>query len=85
MPPFLAFFSDDEGRLFVMTYEKGENPGEYICDIFNPDGVCVGRKSLKVFHGESGLHATMKNGRFYCLHEKSNGYKELIVYRVEWK
>lgn len=85
MPPFLAFFSDNEGRLFVMTYEKGENPGEYICDIFNPDGVCVGRKSLKVFHGESGLHATMKNGRFYCLHEKSNGYKELIVYRVEWK
>jgi hypothetical protein len=85
MPPFLAFFSDDEGRLFVMTYEKGENPGEYLFDIFNPDGICVGRKSLEVFHDESGLHATMKNGHFYCLHEKSNGYKELIVYRVKWK
>lgn len=85
MPPFLAFFSDDEGRLFVITYEKGDNPGEYICDIFNPDGICVGRKSLRVFHDESGLYATMKNGRFYCLHEKSNGYKELIVYRVKWK
>jgi hypothetical protein len=85
MPPFLGFFSDDEGRLFVMTYEKGENPGEYVCDIFNPDGICIGRKSMRVFHDDSGLHATMKNGRFYCLQEKSNGYKELIVYRVKWK
>jgi hypothetical protein len=27
MPPFHAIFSDDKGRLFVMTYEEGENPG----------------------------------------------------------
>jgi hypothetical protein len=85
MPPLLSFFSDDEGRLFVMTYEEGENPGEYIYDIFNPDGVCVGIKSLKVFHDESGLYATMKNGRFYCINEKENGYKELKAYSVRWE
>lgn len=85
MPPLLSFFSDDEGRLFVMTYEEGENPGEYIYDIFNPGGVCVGRKSLKVFHDESGLYATMKNGRFYCLNEKESGYRELNVYTVRWE
>ena len=85
MPPLLSFFSDEEGRLFVMTYEEGENPGEYIYDIFNPGGVCVGRKSLKVFHDESGLYATMKNGRFYCLNEKESGYRELNVYTVRWE
>lgn len=85
MPAYDSFFSDDDGRLFVMTYEKGPNPGEYKYDIFNPEGAFIGRKSLKVLHDESGLHAKMKNGRFYCLNEKESGYKELIVYKVMWE
>ena len=52
---------------------------------FNPEGVFIGRKSLKVFHDESGLYAKMKNDRFYCLNEKDNGYKELKVYKVNWE
>ncbi|UCE40521.1 MAG: 6-bladed beta-propeller [Candidatus Aminicenantes bacterium] len=85
MPPFHALFSDDEERLFVMTYEVGENPGEFMYDIFNPDGVCIGRKSLKIFHDESGLYAKMQNGRFYCINEKDSGYKELIVSKIVWE
>lgn len=85
MPPFHSLFTDDEGRLFVMTYEKGENPGEFIYDIFNPDGVCIGRKSLKILHDESGVYAKMKNGQFYCLNEKDSGYKELVVSKIVWE
>ncbi len=85
MPPFHSFFTDDEGRLFVMTYEEGENLGEFMCDIFNPEGICFGRKSLKILHDESGLYAKMKNGRFYCLTEKDSGYKELTVSKVIWE
>lgn len=85
MPPFHAFFVDDEGRLYVMTYEAGENPGEFMYDIFNPDGVCIGRKSLKILHDESGVYAKMKDGRFYCLNEKESGYKELVVSKVVWE
>ena len=85
MPPFHSFFADDEGRLFVMTYEKGENPGEFIYDIFDPDGICTGRKSLRILHDESGIQAKMKNGRFYCLNEKESGYKELVVSKVIWE
>jgi outer membrane protein assembly factor BamB len=85
MPPFHSFLADDEGRLFVMTYEKGDNPGEFIFDIFNPDGVCTGRKSLKILHDESGIYAKMKNGRFYCLDEKDSGYKELVVSKIIWE
>lgn len=85
MPPFHAFFSDDKRRLFVMTYEKGKNPGEFLYDIFNPDGVCIGRKSLKIHHDESGVYANMKNGRFYCINEKESGYKELVVSKVFWE
>ena len=85
MPPFHSFFSDDAGRLFVMTYEVGENPGEFMYDIFNPEGACIGRKSLKVHHDEGGVYAKMKNGRFYCLNEKDSGYKELVVSKVVWE
>jgi len=85
MPPFHSFFADDKGRLFVMTYEKGENPGEILFDIFNPGGICIGRKGLKILHDESGVYAKMKNGRFYCLDEKESGYKELIVAKVIWE
>ncbi|MDH4198163.1 MAG: hypothetical protein OEW05_12180, partial [Candidatus Aminicenantes bacterium] len=31
--PFHALFLDEEGRLFVMTYEPGENPGDFVYDI----------------------------------------------------
>ena len=85
MPPFHSFFVDDEGRLFVMTYEEGENPGEFMYDIFNPEGVCIGRKSLKIFHDERGVYAKMKKGRFYCLDEKDSGYKELTVSKIVWE
>lgn len=85
MPAFHAFFTDDEGRLFVMTYERGENPGEYIYDIFNPEGLFIGRKSLKIYNDENFLYAKIKDGRLYCINEKESGYKELVVYKMRWE
>ncbi len=85
MPPFHGFFNDEKGRLLVMTYEAGENPEEYMYDIFNPDGVCIGRKSLNIGHDVESLYAKMRDGRLYCLHEKESGYKELVISKVIWK
>lgn len=88
-PPFNSFFIDDENRLYVMTYEKGEGEGEYIHDIFNSDGVFIGRKSIGIFGilGRSLNHrwATVKNRRFYRLINKESGYMELVVYKINWK
>jgi hypothetical protein len=85
MPAFHSFFVDDEGRLFVMTYEKGKNAGEYIYDIFNDDGVFIGRKSLKIHHDPNGLYAKMKKGHLYCINEKESGYKKLVAYKMKWE
>ena len=84
-PPYQSFFTDDKGRLFVMTYEEGENPGEFMFDIFNPDGVFIGRKSLNVWIWQSLVKAKIKNNLFYCVQEKESGYKKLVVYRMEWE
>lgn len=84
-PPFRFLFTDDEGRLYVMTRERGPNPGEFMYDIFSAEGVFIGRTNL----GNSGpsypKNAIASNGRMYSLNEKENGYKELVVYRMKWE
>jgi len=86
--PFYSFFADDEGRLFVMTFEEGENPGEYIFDIFNSDGIFITRKSLKyplgLYARLPELHVKAKMNHLYCVKKKDSGYKELVVYKMTW-
>jgi hypothetical protein len=84
--PFHSFFLDDEGRLFVMTYEPGKNPGEYTFDIFNKDGVFIARTSLNAYHwGFGSMNAKARGDRLYVVSEKESGYKELVVYKMDWE
>lgn len=89
MPPFNSFFIDEDERLYVMTYEKGEKKEEYIHDIFNSDGVFIGKVSIERYgnlhHSLYPLRAIAKNNRLYCLREKDSGYKELVVYKMNWE
>ena len=85
-PPYRAFFSDDAGRLFVMTYEKGAVPGEYIFDIFNSRGVFIGRKSHRGFYCAGGrTWVNVINENLYGIVEKESGYKALVVYKIAWE
>jgi hypothetical protein len=92
-PPFQHLFCDDEGRLYVMTYEAGERPGEYIFDIFTPDGIFFARAGFEAYlsadpfapGSPTDSWIISKKGRLYAIHEKPNGYKELVVYRMAWK
>jgi hypothetical protein len=84
--PFHAFIPDEEGRLFVMTYEPGERPGRFIYDVFNKDGVLIARMSLAAVHGDGGyLLARFRGGRLYAVEEKESGFKRLNVYRLTWR
>ncbi len=91
MPPFQYLFADDVGRLFIMTYEKGEEPREYIYDMFNPAGVFFSKMRLdnyghlEYFGGEGPLDVRAKADRLYCIREKESGYKELVVYKMRWE
>jgi hypothetical protein len=89
MPPFNSFFIDEAGRLFVMTYERGEQASGFIHDVFDADGIFITRIRLGPYgilgRALNRLRATAANGRFYRLYFKENGYPELIVYRMVWK
>jgi hypothetical protein len=83
--PMGNFFLDDDGRIFVKTFEKGENPGEYIFDIFNPHGVFIGRKSMNILTlGDAYVCAKSRRERLYCFQEKPDGFHEFNVYRMNW-
>lgn len=89
LPPFQFFFADDGGNLFVMTYEKGSSPRKYIYDIFNENGIFIARTQLENISidefSEVPLNVKARSGRLYCLREKEDGYKELVVYRMKWE
>jgi hypothetical protein len=90
MPPFNSFMIDDSNRLYVMTYEKGGGNDEYLHDVYDSDGVLIGRTSMKL-HGVLGRGlnhrwAVAKNGCYYCLkYDEESGYPRLIVYQLIWK
>ncbi|MFQ6052209.1 MAG: 6-bladed beta-propeller [Candidatus Hydrothermarchaeota archaeon] len=85
LPPFHYFLTDDEGRIFVQTYEAGENKGEYMFDIFNSNGVFIANKSLNDFSRPNGLNGRFKNSHFYCVYEKEGGFHKIVSYKVIWK
>jgi hypothetical protein len=92
-PPFQFFFLDEKGRLYVMTYERGKSPNSFMYDIFNPDGLFIGRIELDNYGSLATspiinplpLEVVSKNNRLYCLREKENSYKELVVYKMRWE
>jgi hypothetical protein len=93
-PPFRYLFTDDKGRLFVMTYEKGDNEREYMYDIFNADGAFIGRMSLgniQVIYIENERYhdepkkVLVKGDLLYCIQEKDSGFIELVVYKMMWE
>jgi hypothetical protein len=84
--PFHAFFPDEQGRLFVMTYEPGASRGEFIYDVFNKDGALITRASLDALHlGNGQLLARVRGDRLYAVQEKPSGFKQLTVYRMRWR
>ncbi len=89
-PPFQAFFADDQDRLFVEGFEKDPSSGDDSCDVFSPDGVRILRTSLgrhellrQIFE-KPPFDIVIKKGRCYCLREKEDGFKEVVVYSMRW-
>ena len=84
-PPIQNLVAGDDGLLLVSTFEEGENPEEFMFDIFNEEGVFIGRKSLNIWIWEVHLWAKIQANRFYCLKEKDSGFREVVVYKMIWQ
>jgi hypothetical protein len=87
LPPIHTLFSDEAGRLYAVTFEKGERQAEYWCDIFNRDGAFFARVSLPVHFSRNPfpIYALVKNQYLYCVGEKENGFQQLKIFRMIWR
>jgi hypothetical protein len=77
-PPFQYFFADEKGRLFVVTTERDKETGQNICDIFNRDGLLIGRMPIGWFdilrQYWVGLDVVANHGRLY-VPGKDSGFR----------
>jgi hypothetical protein len=82
-PAFQHMVADEKGRLFVLTYEESKPSREKIYDIFNADGLFIGR--VGVAGSYPPAIRIIKNMHLYCFQIKDSGYRELVVYRIKWE
>ena len=78
--PFHTLFADENGSLFVVTFEEGEKAGEYKIDVFNPEGVFIGRLSAAILATDNSPYsAIVQNDRMYYIRDMESGFKQFVV------
>ena len=78
-PPFQNFTLDEQDRIYVRTYVKGKNEGEYVIDIFDAKGIFISQLVTKADF------RLIKNNKIYSVEENEDGYRILKVYQATWK
>jgi len=83
LPPFRTMTADQEGTLYVVTFEEGDSPGENLIDVFNPEGAFICRLSAAVFvNPGTPIDVVAHKGRFYYIRETESGFKQLVVEKI---
>jgi hypothetical protein len=78
-PPLQRISCDDEGRIYVQTYDKTEDgEGDYY-DVFDSEGKYIARFSLEYWA------IVWKNQKLYTIEEDEDGFQIVKRYHVTWK
>ncbi|MBN2246211.1 MAG: 6-bladed beta-propeller [Candidatus Aminicenantes bacterium] len=76
--PYSWFLTDDEGRIFVQTYEQVEEGGGYIYDVFDIEGKCLVKIPLK------STPRLIKKKKLYTVESDKEGFLTVKRYRIDW-
>ncbi len=75
-----AYFKiDEEGQIFVQTWEKPDSGEKYCFDVFDSEGRYIAKIAL-----DFGL-AVLKKDKMYTIEEDEDGYQSVKRYKVSWK
>ena len=77
--PFSRLYADDEGRIFVTTYERTPDGEGYYFDVFDAQG----RFFAKVPFANRPL--LIEKGKLFTLEEDEDGFQMVKRYKVTWK
>lgn len=78
-PAFQSFTLDEKERIFVRTFQKGKEEGEYMVDIFDSEGCFISQIPLKI------NPVLWKNNKLYSIEESEQGLILIKRYKVHWE
>jgi hypothetical protein len=78
-PAYESFTMDNDGRLFVSSFEKARSGEGHYCDVFDLEGRFIAKIHLKTHP------RVWKNHKLYTIEEDEEGYQFVKRYRVTWK
>jgi hypothetical protein len=78
-PPFSGVSFDDEGRLYVKTYDGDEGGAAAFYDVFDSEGRYIARI---LFEWPPMI---MRNGFLYTIVEGADGFKSVMRCRMSWQ
>lgn len=77
-PPFQFFTLDEENRMIVRTWEKGQKEDEFVHDVFDSEGRFIAQFTSKI------SVSAWKNGKAYAIDENEEGFNVIKRYLVRW-
>ena len=72
------FIADDEGRIFVQIWERGENGEGYYYDIFDSEGKYIAKIPLKA------TPRVLKKNKLYTIEKDKEGFQMVKRYKITW-
>lgn len=83
-PPLLTttIAVDEERRIFIGTYEKGEDGVSYYFDVFDAEGRYITKVLLR---HRLQTPIVWKNHKLYTIEEDEEGYQYVKRYKITWK
>jgi hypothetical protein len=78
-PAFRYLLTDDEDRIYVLTWERPPDLKGFYFDVFDREGRYIVRTVLPV------IMPLIRKGRLYAAEENAEGYPVLKRYKVAWK
>ncbi len=80
-PPIMNLSVDEEGRIFVGTYEKVKNKKGYYFDVFDAEGRYISKVPLNI---KPKQWFKWKNKKLYVVEKTERGFPLIKSYRVIW-
>ncbi len=80
-PAVQGISGDDEGRIYVKTFERTKDGVSFYYDVFDREG----RYLVKVPILRSAAPQVWKNRKMYCLEQDEDGFQKVKRYSVLWQ
>ena len=72
---------DEEGRCYVLSWEKNQGTKEYYLDIFDSEGIYIAKVPIEV---NLNRNSVWKKYKLYTIEEDEEGFQVVKRYKVTW-